>query len=97
MRQAFAKRRQVMLERLNAIPGLSCPKPDGAFYLFPDISKTGLKSLEFCNAILESHQVALIPGVAFGADKNIRLSYATDMETIEKGMDRLEKFVRSQI
>ncbi|BAZ83917.1 pyridoxal phosphate-dependent aminotransferase [Dolichospermum compactum] len=97
MRQAFAKRRQVMFERLNTIPGLSCPKPDGAFYLFPDISKTGLKSLEFCNAILESHQVALIPGVAFGADKNIRLSYATDMETIEKGMDRLEKFVRSRI
>jgi aspartate aminotransferase len=97
MRQAFAKRRQVMYDRLNAIPGLSCPKPDGAFYLFPDISKTGLKSLEFCNALLEAHQVAVIPGVAFGADKNIRLSYATDMATIEKGMDRLEKFVRSLI
>ena len=97
MRQAFAKRRQVMFERLNAIPGLSTAKPDGAFYLFPDISKTGLKSLEFCNTILESHQVALIPGVAFGADKNIRLSYATDMATIEKGMDRLEKFVCSRI
>ncbi|WP_071191029.1 pyridoxal phosphate-dependent aminotransferase [Trichormus sp. NMC-1] len=97
MRQAFAKRRQVMLDRLNAIPGLSCPKPDGAFYLFPDISKTGLKSLEFCNALLEAHQVAVIPGVAFGADNNIRLSYATDMATIEKGMDRLEKFVRSRI
>ncbi|MEA5579317.1 pyridoxal phosphate-dependent aminotransferase [Anabaena sp. UHCC 0451] len=97
MRQAFAKRRQVMFDRLNAIPGLSCPQPDGAFYLFPDISKTGLKSLEFCNALLEAHQVAVIPGVAFGADKNIRLSYATDMATIEKGMDRLEKFVRSRI
>lgn len=97
MRQAFAKRRQVMFERLNAIPGLSCPKPDGAFYLFPDISKTGLKSLEFCNALLEAHQVAVIPGVAFGADNNIRLSYATDMATIEKGMDRLDKFVRSRI
>jgi aspartate aminotransferase len=97
MRQAFAKRRQVMLDRLNAIPGLSTAKPDGAFYLFPDISKTGLKSLEFCNALLEEHQVAVIPGGAFGADKNIRLSYATDMATIEKGMDRLEKFVRSRI
>ncbi|TAE61380.1 MAG: pyridoxal phosphate-dependent aminotransferase [Nostocales cyanobacterium] len=97
MRQAFAKRRQVMYDRLNAIPGLSCPKPDGAFYLFPDISKTGLKSLEFCNTLLEELQVAVIPGVAFGADNNIRLSYATDMATIEKGMDRLEKFVRSRI
>ncbi|MBH8576218.1 pyridoxal phosphate-dependent aminotransferase [Nostocaceae cyanobacterium CENA369] len=97
MRQAFAKRRQVMLDKLNAIPGLSCPKPDGAFYLFPDISKTGLKSLEFCDALLEEHQVAVIPGIAFGADDNIRLSYATDLGTIEKGLDRLDKFVRSRI
>ncbi|HEY9726744.1 MAG TPA: pyridoxal phosphate-dependent aminotransferase [Chroococcales cyanobacterium] len=96
MRQAFAARRQVMLERLNAIPGLFCPKPDGAFYMFPDISKTGLKSMEFCDALLESQQVAVIPGIAFGADECIRLSYATDMASIEKGMDRLEKFVRTQ-
>ncbi|MGB3758698.1 MAG: pyridoxal phosphate-dependent aminotransferase [Rivularia sp. (in: cyanobacteria)] len=95
MRQAFAKRRKVMLERINAIPGLSCVQPDGAFYLFPDISETGLKSLEFCKTLLDEHQVAVIPGVAFGADNNIRLSYATDMATIEKGMDRLEKFVKS--
>lgn len=95
MRLAFAERRQVMLERLNAIPGLICPKPDGAFYMFPNIRKTGLKSLEFCNALLESHQVAVIPGIGFGADDCIRLSYATDMASIEKGMDRLDKFVRS--
>jgi aspartate aminotransferase len=97
MRRAFAQRRQVMLDRINAIPGLSCAKPDGAFYLFPDISRTGLKSLEFGNALLEAQQVAVIPGIAFGADNNIRLSYATDMATIEKGMDRLEKFVSSLI
>ncbi|MEW5859776.1 MAG: pyridoxal phosphate-dependent aminotransferase [Cyanobacteriota bacterium] len=94
MRQAFAERRQVMLERLNTIPGLFCPKPDGAFYLFPNISKTGMKSMDFCNALLESYQVAVVPGIAFGADECIRLSYATDMTSIEKGMDRLEKFVR---
>jgi len=97
MLEAFTKRRQVMLERINAIPGLSCPKPDGAFYLFPDISKTGLKSLDFCNALLDEHQVAVIPGIAFGADNNIRLSYATDLPTIEKGLDRLEKFVRQRV
>ncbi|TFI54163.1 pyridoxal phosphate-dependent aminotransferase [Mastigocladus laminosus UU774] len=97
MRQAFAKRRQVMLERVNAIPGLTCSQPDGAFYLFPEISKTGLKSLQFSDALLEEQQVAVIPGIAFGADDNIRLSYATDMTTIEKGMDRLEKFVKSRI
>jgi aspartate aminotransferase len=95
MLQAFSDRRQYMLQRINAIPGLNCLQPQGAFYLFPDISKTGLKSLEFSSALLERHQVAVIPGIAFGADNNIRLSYATDMATIEKGMDRLENFVRA--
>lgn len=93
MRQAFAERRQVMLNSLQAIPGLTCVKPDGAFYLFVNISKTGLKSLEFCNALLDSQQVATIPGVAFGADDHIRLSYATDTVTIETGMERLATFV----
>lgn len=97
MRQAFAQRRQVVIERLNAIPGLSCAKPDGAFYVFINISKTGLTSIEFCNNLLEIEQVAAVPGIAFGADDHIRLSYATDMTSIEKGMDRLEKFVRSQV
>jgi aspartate aminotransferase len=95
MRLAFAARRQVMFDSLNAMPGLSCPKPNGAFYLFVDITKTGLRSLEFCNRLLESHQVAVIPGIAFGDDNCIRLSYATDMASIEKGMDRLEQFVRT--
>ncbi|NEP09013.1 MAG: pyridoxal phosphate-dependent aminotransferase [Symploca sp. SIO2C1] len=95
MRQAFAQRREVMFERLQAIHGLSCPKPDGAFYLFIDISQTGLKSLDFCNRLLESQQVAAIPGIAFGNDNCIRLSYATDLATIEKGMERIDKFVRS--
>jgi aspartate aminotransferase len=95
MRRAFADRRQVMLDALNAIPGLTCAKPDGAFYLFPSIRKTGMTSLNFGSALLEQHQVAVVPGIAFGADDYIRLSYATDMATIEKGLERLEKFVRS--
>ncbi|MGK7874267.1 MAG: pyridoxal phosphate-dependent aminotransferase [Xenococcaceae cyanobacterium] len=95
MRQAFTGRRQVMLECIGAIPKISCPKPNGAFYLFVDISQTGLASLEFCKTLLESQQVAAIPGIAFGADQCIRLSYATDMTSIEKGMERLDKFVRS--
>ena len=93
MRLAFAKRRQVIYERLNSIPEMSCPQPNGAFYVFADISKTGLKSLEFCNRLLETEKVATVPGIAFGVDNCIRLSYATDMPSIEKGMDRLEKFV----
>ncbi len=97
MRLAFADRRQVMLDTINAIPGLSCPKPDGAFYVFPDISKIGLTSLEFCDALLSEHQVAVIPGVAFQADTHIRLSYATDMTTIERGLERLATFVKAKL
>lgn len=97
MRQAFAQRRQVMIQRLGEIPEITFAKPDGAFYMFVNISKTGLTSLKFCDALLETVQVAVIPGIAFGADDHIRLSYATDMTTIEKGMDRLDKFVRSHL
>ncbi len=92
---AFAERRTIMLEGLNSIPGIHCPRPDGAFYMFPSIAKTGMKSLEFCDALLESQQVAVIPGVAFGADDCIRLSYATDMDTIKRGIERLSKFTQS--
>lgn len=92
---AFAERRTVMLEGLNSIPGIHCPRPDGAFYMFPSIAKTGMKSLEFCDALLESQQVALIPGVAFGANDCIRLSYATDMDMIKRGIERLSKFTQS--
>lgn len=95
MRQAFAMRRQVILDRLQAIPGLSCAKPDGAFYVFINIGSTNLKSLEFCKQLLEQQQVAAIPGQPFGADDHIRISYATDLITIEKGMDRLAQFIRS--
>ena len=97
MRLAFAERRQVMLDNINAIPGLSCPKPDGAFYVFPDISKVGLTSLEFCDALLSEYQVAVIPGIAFAADQHIRLSYATDMTTIERGLERLATFVKAKL
>ncbi|MBE9047842.1 pyridoxal phosphate-dependent aminotransferase [Pleurocapsales cyanobacterium LEGE 10410] len=93
MLTAFAQRRSYMHEAINAIPQLSCPKPDGAFYLFADISQTGKKSLDFCNELLETKQVAAIPGVAFGMDNCIRFSYATDMETIKEGIKRLAEFV----
>ena len=94
MRLAFADRREVIFELLDAIPGISCIKPDGAFYMFVNISKTGMSSLEFCDAFLEQQQVAVIPGIAFGADDHIRLSYATDLGTIKKAVERLDKFVR---
>lgn len=95
MVQTFAKRRQVILEHLRSIPGLTCPTPEGAFYVFPNITKTGMNSLEFCSTLLDTKQVAAVPGVAFGADDCIRLSYATDLGTIEKGLERLAAFVSS--
>ncbi len=93
MVKAFAQRRIYMYEAINAIPQLSCPKPDGAFYLFVDISQTGKKSLDFCNQLLETKQVAAIPGIAFGMDNCVRFSYATDLDTIKEGIKRLTEFV----
>ena len=95
MRQAFAQRREVIYQLVNGIPGLSCTQPEGAFYMFVNISKISNSSLEFCKALLEEQNVAVIPGIAFGADDHIRISYATDLATIEKGMARLDKFLRS--
>lgn len=95
MLKAFTERRRFIVDRINQIPRLSCPTPEGAFYVFVDISKIGMPSLEFCETFLDKEKVATIPGVAFGEDRCIRLSYATDLASIEKGMDRLEKFVTS--
>jgi aspartate aminotransferase len=91
----FSKRRSYAFERLNKIPGVSCVNAKGAFYLFPNISGTGLKSTEFCAKLLEQEKVAAVPGIAFGADDYIRLSYATSMANIEKGLDRIEKFCKN--
>ncbi|MFN6271612.1 MAG: pyridoxal phosphate-dependent aminotransferase [Microcystis sp.] len=93
MVKAFSQRRQYILERVRAIPELNCPTPNGAFYVFIDISQTGLKSRDFCQKLLETQKVAAIPGIAFGADDCIRLSYATDLKTIEKGFDRIDQFI----
>jgi aspartate aminotransferase len=95
MRLSFAAKREVMYTGLCQIPKLTCLKPDGAFYLFPNISQLGLSSMEFAEMLLEQQQVAIIPGIAFGVDTNVRLSYATDIETIKKGCDRISKFVQS--
>ena len=93
MVEAFTERRQVMLGYLNSIPGFTCIAPTGAFYMYPNISKLGINSLDFCSGLLETQQVAAIPGVAFGTNDCIRLSYATSVENIRKGMDRLAAYV----
>jgi aspartate aminotransferase len=93
MREIFQQRRDLIVEGLQAIKGLSCQRPQGAFYAFPDISATGLGSMVFCQRLLAEAYVAAVPGIAFGADTNIRISYATDTETIKKGLARMERFI----
>ena len=91
----YAKRRSYAHTKLNSIPGISCVNSKGAFYLFPNISKLGLKSTEFCARLLEAEKVAAVPGIAFGADEYLRISYATSFANLEKGLDRLERFAKS--
>jgi aspartate aminotransferase len=98
MRKEFERRAEYMYERLNAIKGIACVKPTGAFYAFPNVSEAykllGVNSsLEFAAKVLEEAHVALVPGVAFGCDDNVRLSFATSMEQIREGLDRIEKLL----
>lgn len=102
MRQEFKVRRDYMVERINKIPGVSCINPDGAFYVFMSIKDLLGKEIkgkvinnadEFCEWLLECSKVALVPGTGFGADGYVRWSYATSMQNIKEGLDRLEGFL----
>jgi aspartate aminotransferase len=95
MREEFNVRREYMFERLAAIPNVTTVKPLGAFYMLADISGFGLSSTNFADRLLSKAEVAVVPGIAFGDDKTIRLSYATDLETIKTGLDRIEQFCRT--
>ena len=95
MRDEFDLRRQYMVQRLAAIDRLSVVKPKGAFYVLVNIGKLGLTSTNFADRLLSKHHVAVVPGVAFGNDATIRLSYATSMDIIKKGLDRLEEFCKT--
>lgn len=101
MRQAFESRLNIIYDKLVAIPGISCIKPQGAFYLFPNVKEAALATGyinvdEFAKALLEEALVAVIPGSGFGSDDNIRLSYATSLEQLEKAVDRIGSFVASK-
>src|SRR5512145_375637 len=101
----FDRRRRYIVDRLNGIPGVSCLLPQGAFYVFPNFSKVyGKKtpggkavngSSDLAAYLLDEHKVAVVPGVAFGADACQRLSYATSMKNIEKGLDRIEQAIKA--
>ena len=102
MIQEFDKRRLYMVDKINSIPYLSCKRPKGAFYVMMNISKAigkrwGNKeingSLSFADALLESKKVTVVPGIAFGADSYVRLSYAVSLDKIQKGLDRIHQFM----
>jgi len=102
MRQQFEKRGLHMWKRLNELPGITCVKPQGAFYCFPNVSsyygksiggKTITDAVGFSAALLEHNHVAVVPGNDSGFDTHVRLSFATSMEQIDKGLDRLGEFL----
>ncbi|MBN2180714.1 MAG: pyridoxal phosphate-dependent aminotransferase [Sedimentisphaerales bacterium] len=102
MRQEFERRGKYMADRLNKIEGVECPEPTGAFYCFPDVSShygrniNGARisgSMDFAQALLEQANVALVPGLPFGCDNNVRLSFACSLEQITKGLDRLQEWL----
>lgn len=104
MVEQFEKRRNAMVAKINSIPGLSCRKPAGAFYIMLNISKLIGKryngrviegSMDFAELLLAEKQVAVVPGIAFEADNFCRLSYAISLENCMKGLDRIEQFVLS--
>ena len=104
MVEAFKKRSRLMYKLVNNIPGLSCKLPEGAFYIFVSIKGTIGKSidgevidgsLKFAELLLKDQNVAVVPGIAFGADHYMRLSYATSEDNITKGLARIEKFCNS--
>ena len=93
MAAQFNERRRLLSDGLRAIPGLGLLPPEGAFYAFPDISSTGLDSMTICNRLLEQQGLAVVPGVAFGDDRCIRLSCAAANATIDDGLNRLGRFI----
>ncbi|MFH1778776.1 MAG: pyridoxal phosphate-dependent aminotransferase [Candidatus Omnitrophota bacterium] len=94
MVEEFRKRRDFMVEKINELKGISCVKPKGAFYVFCDISKTKMDSLNFASKLLEEAKVAVIPGEPFGWNTHIRLSFATGIEEIKKGLERIANWIK---
>jgi aspartate aminotransferase len=94
----YKRRRDFVIERLRAIPGVKIAVPKGAFYAYPNVSVAYRKgidsSLKFSEKLLAEAHVAVVPGEAFGTNEHIRISYATSMEELTKGLDRIDKFVR---
>ncbi|MEP6777525.1 MAG: pyridoxal phosphate-dependent aminotransferase [Chthoniobacterales bacterium] len=95
MRDEFNMRRNYMYDRIVKIPNITAVKPNGAFYVLVNISQLGLSSQNFADRLLSKANVAVIPGAAFGDDRTVRLSYATSVDVIKKGLDRFQDFCRT--
>jgi aspartate aminotransferase len=95
MREEFNIRREYMFERLSAIHNVTAVKPKGAFYMLANISKLGMTSTNFADRLLSKANVAVVPGIAFGDDRVVRLSYATGLDVIKPGLDRFEDFCKT--
>jgi len=94
-REEFNIRREYMFERLSAIHNVTAVKPKGAFYMLANISKLGMTSTNFADRLLSKANVAVVPGIAFGDDRLVRLSYATGLDVIKPGLDRFEDFCKT--
>ena len=96
MKREYKRRRELIVDGLNRL-GLSCMKPQGAFYAFPSIKKTGLDCLEFSRRLLKEEKVAVVPATAFGKDytDNVRISYASSFENLKEALARIEKFLKA--
>ena len=95
MRDEFDLRRNYMYDRITKIPNITAVKPEGAFYVLVNISQLGLSSQNFADRLLSKANVAVVPGIAFGDDRTVRLSYATSIDIIKKGLDRFQDFCRT--
>jgi aspartate aminotransferase len=95
MRDEFGMRRNYMFDRITKIPNITAVKPEGAFYILVNISQLGLSSQNFADRLLSKASVAVVPGAAFGDDRTVRLSYATSIDIIKKGLDRFQDFCRT--
>ena len=93
MKEQFVKRRDRAVELFNKIKGVSVLKPNGAFYLFVNISEVDKDSMNFCKNLLENAGIAVVPGIGFGSDGYFRFSFATDIQSIESGIARIEAFI----
>jgi aspartate aminotransferase len=95
MRDEFSMRRDYMFDRITKIPNITAVKPQGAFYILVNVSQLGLSSQNFADRLLSKANVAVVPGAAFGDDRTVRLSYATSIDIIKKGLDRFQDFCRT--